>query len=59
LPDTNAATALNVSASMSGCAGQRCMAASTMVAVGKIDSIIEKDLWEARKLFPEKLGSVM
>ncbi|MFM6938171.1 MAG: aldehyde dehydrogenase family protein, partial [Aquirufa sp.] len=30
-------TAQNVAASMSGCAGQRCMAASAMVGVGQID----------------------
>src|SRR5215813_7644415 len=35
-------TAQNVAASMSGCAGQRCMAASAMVAVGSVDHIIEK-----------------
>src|SRR6266496_1519235 len=33
-------TSSNVVASMSGCAGQRCMAASVMVAVGKSDHII-------------------
>ncbi len=35
-------TATNVVASMSGCAGQRCMAASVMVAVGKTDHVIER-----------------
>jgi malonate-semialdehyde dehydrogenase (acetylating)/methylmalonate-semialdehyde dehydrogenase len=35
-------TATNVVASMSGCAGQRCMAASVMVAVGSTDHIIER-----------------
>ena len=35
-------TAQNVAASMSGCAGQRCMAASAMVGVGNIDHIIDK-----------------
>ena len=35
-------TATNVVASMSGCAGQRCMAASVMVAVSKTDHIIER-----------------
>ena len=43
LPDAiPAMTAQNVAASMSGCAGQRCMAASAMIAVGKVDHIIEK-----------------
>ena len=35
-------TSTNVVASMSGCAGQRCMAASVLMAVGKSDHIIEK-----------------
>jgi malonate-semialdehyde dehydrogenase (acetylating)/methylmalonate-semialdehyde dehydrogenase len=35
-------TAQNVAASMSGCAGQRCMAASAMIGVGNVDSIIDK-----------------
>lgn len=35
-------TSSNVVASMSGCAGQRCMAASVMVAVGMTDHIIER-----------------
>ena len=53
-------TATNVTASMSGCAGQRCMAASAMVAVGPIDSIISKIADEARKVIPGKnLGSVI
>jgi malonate-semialdehyde dehydrogenase (acetylating)/methylmalonate-semialdehyde dehydrogenase len=53
-------TASNVTASMSGCAGQRCMAASAMVAVGPIDSIIQKICTEAKKIIPGKnLGSVI
>lgn len=53
-------TAQNVAASMSGCAGQRCMAASAMVAVGKVDDIIEKICAEARKIVPgENLGAVI
>ncbi len=61
LPDANAAmSAANIAASMSGCAGQRCMAASAMVAVGKTDHIIEKVCQEARKIVPGKnLGSVI
>jgi len=52
-------TASNVTASMSGCAGQRCMAASAMVAVGQIDFIINKICDEAKKIIPGKnLGSV-
>jgi malonate-semialdehyde dehydrogenase (acetylating)/methylmalonate-semialdehyde dehydrogenase len=53
-------TAQNVAASMSGCAGQRCMAASAMVAVGDVDHIIEKICEEARKIIPGKnLGPVI
>lgn len=61
LPDAiPAMTALNVAASMSGCAGQRCMAASAMVAVGPVDHIIEKICDEARKIVAGKnLGAVI
>jgi malonate-semialdehyde dehydrogenase (acetylating) / methylmalonate-semialdehyde dehydrogenase len=53
-------TAQNVAASMSGCAGQRCMAASAMVAVGEVDHIIQKIVEEARKIVPgENLGAVI
>jgi len=53
-------TAQNVSASMSGCAGQRCMAASAMVAVGEVDHIIKKIVEEAQKIIPgENLGPVI
>ena len=61
LPDAHPAmTASNVTASMSGCAGQRCMAASAMVAVGNTDHIIEQICVEARKIVPgQNLGSVI
>ncbi|HVT85294.1 MAG TPA: CoA-acylating methylmalonate-semialdehyde dehydrogenase [Chitinophagaceae bacterium] len=61
LPDAKAdMTAQNVAASMSGCAGQRCMAASAMVGVGNIDHIIDKICDEARKIVPGKnLGAVI
>jgi malonate-semialdehyde dehydrogenase (acetylating)/methylmalonate-semialdehyde dehydrogenase len=61
LPDAHPMmTATNVVASMSGCAGQRCMAASTMIAVGKVDNIISLLCDEARKVIPGKnLGSVI
>ncbi len=53
-------TAQNVAASMSGCAGQRCMAASAMIGVGNIDHIIAKICDEARKVVPgENLGAVI
>ncbi|HEY4337989.1 MAG TPA: CoA-acylating methylmalonate-semialdehyde dehydrogenase [Puia sp.] len=61
LPDAKPdMTAQNVAASMSGCAGQRCMAASAMVAVGDVDAIIEKICSEARKIVPgTNLGAVI
>ena len=61
LPDAiPAMTAQNVAASMSGCAGQRCMAASAMIGVGDVDSIIEKICEEARKIIPGlNLGAVI
>ena len=61
LPDAKAdMTAQNVAASMSGCAGQRCMAASAMVGVGNVDHIIQKICDEARKIIPGKnLGAVI
>jgi malonate-semialdehyde dehydrogenase (acetylating)/methylmalonate-semialdehyde dehydrogenase len=53
-------TATNVTASMSGCAGQRCMAASAMLAVGDVNPIIEQICDEARKIVPGKnLGAVI
>ncbi|MEO5684212.1 MAG: CoA-acylating methylmalonate-semialdehyde dehydrogenase [Chitinophagaceae bacterium] len=53
-------TAQNVAASMSGCAGQRCMAASAMLGVGNIDHIIAKICDEVRKIVPgENLGAVI
>ncbi len=53
-------TAQNVAASMSGCAGQRCMAASAMIGVGDVDDIINKICEEAGKIVPgENLGPVI
>jgi malonate-semialdehyde dehydrogenase (acetylating) / methylmalonate-semialdehyde dehydrogenase len=61
LPDAKPdMTAQNVAASMSGCAGQRCMAASAMVAVGPVDAIVLKICEEARKIIPgANLGAVI
>lgn len=60
-PDANPKmTASNVVASMAGCAGQRCMAASVMVGVDNIQNIIDKMVEEAKKLVPgDSLGSVI
>jgi len=61
LPDAiPAMTAQNVAASMSGCAGQRCMAASAMIGVGNIDHIVSAICEEAKKIIPgENLGAVI
>jgi malonate-semialdehyde dehydrogenase (acetylating)/methylmalonate-semialdehyde dehydrogenase len=53
-------TASNVIASMSGCAGQRCMAASVMVAVDKTDHIIRCMVEHAQRLVPGRdIGPVI
>jgi malonate-semialdehyde dehydrogenase (acetylating)/methylmalonate-semialdehyde dehydrogenase len=61
LPDAQPEmTAQNVAASMSGCAGQRCMAASAMIAVGPVDAIIDRICAEARRIVPgDNLGAVI
>jgi len=53
-------TSSNVVASMSGCAGQRCMAASVMVAVSNTDHIIARMVEHAKAVIPGKnLGPVI
>ncbi|MCB1049480.1 MAG: CoA-acylating methylmalonate-semialdehyde dehydrogenase [Acidobacteria bacterium] len=61
LPDAHVdMTASNVAASMSGCAGQRCMAASAMVAVGAADAIVQRIVEESKKIVPgQNLGAVI
>jgi malonate-semialdehyde dehydrogenase (acetylating) / methylmalonate-semialdehyde dehydrogenase len=61
LPDAEPEmTSSNVVASMSGCAGQRCMAASVMVAVAESDPIIERLVGCARAVVPgEHVGPVI
>lgn len=61
LPDADPEmTASNVVASMSGMAGQRCMAASVMLAVGDIEPIIEQVTQRAKTIIPgENLGSII
>src|ERR1043166_4970900 len=50
----------NIVASMSGCAGQRCMAASVMVAVSKTDHIVERMVATMKKMIPGKdIGPVI
>src|SRR5438105_1276960 len=53
-------TASNVVASMSGCAGQRGMAASLMVAVAKTDHIIQRMVENAKNIMPGRdIGPVI
>jgi malonate-semialdehyde dehydrogenase (acetylating)/methylmalonate-semialdehyde dehydrogenase len=53
-------TSNNVVASMSGCAGQRCMAASVMLAVSRTDHIIQQMVEHASKIIPGKdIGPVI
>jgi malonate-semialdehyde dehydrogenase (acetylating)/methylmalonate-semialdehyde dehydrogenase len=61
LPDANPEiSAANIAASMSGCAGQRCMAASAMVAVGNTEHIVHRICEEAKKIVPgQNLGAVI
>lgn len=61
MPDANPEmTSSNVVASMSGCAGQRCMAASVMLAVSRTDHIIQQAVEHARNMVPGKdIGPVI
>ena len=61
LPDAHTEmTATNVVASMSGCAGQRCMAAASMVGVGNVQHIVDRMVEVARGIVPgDSLGSVI
>lgn len=61
LPDANPdMTSTNIVASMSGCTGQRCMAASVMLAVSGTDHIVARMVEHARTIVPgENLGPVI
>lgn len=61
MPDADPdSTAANIVASAFGCAGQRCMAASVLILVGKCDNILEKIVAEANKINAGiNLGSVI
>ncbi len=51
MPDADpGSTASNIVASAFGCAGQRCMAASVLILVGKTDHILAKIVEEAKKI---------
>jgi malonate-semialdehyde dehydrogenase (acetylating)/methylmalonate-semialdehyde dehydrogenase len=53
MPDADVEMASsNIVASMTGCAGQRCMAASVMVAVSKTDHVIERMITSAARMRP-------
>src|SRR5215216_4169446 len=61
MPDADVEMASsNIIASMSGCAGQRCMAASVMVAVSTVDHIIERMVAQAKRIVPGRdIGPVI
>ena len=61
LPDANhEMTSSDVAASMSGCAGQRCMAAAAVIAVGNVDGIINGICEKAKTIIPGKnLGAII
>lgn len=61
LPDADIEqTASNVVASMAGCAGQRCMASATMIAVGDVQAIVDSICDESRRTVPgDNLGAVI
>ena len=61
MPDADRELAAsNIIASMSGCAGQRCMAASVMVAVAATDHVIARMAEIARAMVPGKdIGPVI
>ncbi len=60
VPDADpAVTVDNVVASFTGCAGQRCMAASVLVAVGNVDKLIEQIAEKAKQIkVGEGLGAI-
>lgn len=60
LPDAHVEmSARDIAASMTGCAGQRCMAASVLVAVGDCEKIIQELVTEAQKIVPgDCLGAI-
>jgi malonate-semialdehyde dehydrogenase (acetylating) / methylmalonate-semialdehyde dehydrogenase len=61
LPDADPkSTSTSVVTSMSGCAGQRCMAGSVMLAVSETDRIVRQVVEHARTIVPgENLGPVI
>jgi len=53
LPDCNAdMCSTDIVVSFTGCAGQRCMAASALILVGKVDGLVDQIVAKAGKLTP-------
>lgn len=61
LPDANPEIAgMGISDSFTGCAGQRCMAASVLLAVGQVDSHLQKIIARAASLkLGEEMGAII
>lgn len=61
LPDANPELAgIGISDSFTGCAGQRCMAASVLLAVGDVDHHIERVIKRARSLeLGKEMGAII
>jgi len=61
LPDAHVEmAATNIAASFTGCAGQRCMAASVLIAVADVEAVIARLCEEAAKVIPGKnLGAII
>ncbi len=61
LPDADPEySGANITASMAGCAGQRCMAAASLIAVGDVDHVIDRVCQESRAMIAgENLGAVI
>lgn len=61
VPDADPAlTAANVVASFTGCAGQRCMAASVLLAVGEVDHVLADIVTQAKALrLGEDVGAII
>jgi malonate-semialdehyde dehydrogenase (acetylating)/methylmalonate-semialdehyde dehydrogenase len=61
LPDANVElSGIGISDSFTGCAGQRCMAASVLLAVGDVDKHIQKIIERASSLkFVQQMGAII
>ncbi len=61
LPDADPEIAgEGVANSFTGCAGQRCMAGSVLLAIGKVDHLIERIISEVKKIVPSKnMGAII